>query len=260
MHRSRWTLSHLPIAAGILFLGSPVLGLLLRTPWPTLVEELQAPPVRSALRLSLLCSFGASLASVVLGLPLAVWLASGRSLPRTSVRVLVVLPMVLPPVVGGVGLLLAFGRAGFLGQWLDRLFGITLPFTTAGAILAGTYVALPFFVLTVEAGLRALDPRFQGAAATLGAAPRRRFLTITLPLVAPALGAGLVLAWARALGEFGATITFAGNLEGSTRTLPLAVFVALESHPETAFALSLVLVLVSIVVLVSLRHRWFPKR
>jgi molybdate transport system permease protein len=168
--------------------------------------------------------------------------------------------MVLPPVVGGVALLLAFGRNGIAGQALERLFGVALPFTTAGVVLAETYVAMPFFVLTAEAGLRSFDRRYANAAATLGAGRWRRFLTVTLPMIAPTLKAGLVVAWARALGEFGATITFAGNLSGRTRTLPLAVYTALETRPEAAIALSLMLVLVSAATLFALRRQWLPLR
>ena len=164
-----------------------------------------------ALRLSLICSLGAVAVSVLLGVPLAVPAGPGRFPGRNLVRALTTLPMVLPPVVGGVALLLAFGRRGLVGQWLDRAFGITLPFTTAGAILAEAFVAMPFLVITVEAGLRAMDRRYEDAAATLGAGRWLTFRRVTLPLIAPSLGAGIALCWARALGEFGATITFAGQ-------------------------------------------------
>jgi molybdate transport system permease protein len=164
--------------------------------------------------------------------------------------------MVLPPVVGGVALLLAFGRRGFVGQALERLTGVTLPFTTAGAVLAEAFVAMPFLVVAVEAGIRQVDRRYEEAAATLGAGPWTRFWRVTLPLIAPSLGAGAALCWARALGEFGATITFAGNFPGRTQTMPLAVYIALETNPDGAVALSLILLAVSLVVLVGLRHRW----
>jgi len=166
------------------------------------------------------------------------------------------LPIVLPPVVAGVALLVVFGRRGLLGIWLDRWLGIRLPFTTAGAALAETFVAMPFFVLTMEGALRAVDRRLEDAARTLGASRWTAFRRVTLPLVRPSLLAGAVLAWARALGEFGATITFAGNVPGRTQTLPLAVYLALETRPEAAFALSLVLLAVSLAVLVGLRGRW----
>jgi molybdate transport system permease protein len=168
--------------------------------------------------------------------------------------------MVLPPVVGGVALLLAFGRNGLVGQWLYKATGFSLPFTTAGAMLAEAFVAMPFLVLTVEAGLRSADRRLEDAAATLGANRWTTFRRVTIPMVAPSLFAGLALAWARALGEFGATITFAGNFPGTTQTVPLAVYVALESQPDVAIVLSLLLLAFSIVVLVSLRDRWFPTR
>jgi molybdate transport system permease protein len=164
--------------------------------------------------------------------------------------------MVLPPVVGGVALLLAFGREGVLGGWLQSWFGIRLPFTTAGAIMAETFVAMPFLVITVEAGLRQMDRRFEDAARTLGAGRWMVFWRVTLPLVRPALVAGGVLCWARALGEFGATITFAGNFPGTTQTMPLAVYLALETNPDGAVVLSLLLLAVSLGVLIGLRHRW----
>jgi molybdate transport system permease protein len=175
---------------------------------------------------------------------------------RNLLRALTTLPMVLPPVVGGVALLMAFGRRGLLGQVLDTAFGIRLPFTTAGAVLAETFVAMPFLVLTVEAGLRSMDRRYEDAARTLGAGRWTVLRRVTLPLVAPSLFAGAVLCWARALGEFGATITFAGNFPGRTQTLPLAVYLALETRPEAAILLSLVLLAASLAVLVALRDRW----
>ena len=161
----------------------------------------------------------------------------------------------LPPVVGGVALLLAFGRRGLVGQWFDDL-GVQLPFTTAGVVMAQTFVALPFFVLSVEAALRQLDVEYAEVAQVHGASPIRAFVSVTLPSVAPAIAAGAVLSWARALGEFGATVTFAGNLSGRTQTLPLAIFFELERDPEAAFSLSLVLVVVSLVVLTAARRAW----
>ncbi|MEZ6013984.1 MAG: ABC transporter permease [Planctomycetota bacterium] len=253
-------LAVLAVVTSTLFFALPLLGLLWRAPWARLGAELRTPEVRMALTLSLQCSFAAAALSCALGLPLAAWLARGAGPLRSLVRVLVTLPMVLPPVVGGVALLLAYGRNGLVGRVLESAFGVSLPFTTAGVVLAATYVALPFFVLTVEGGLRSFDRRFADAAATLGASPWRVFRTVTLPMIAPSLYAGLVVAWARALGEFGATITFAGNLAGATRTLPLAVYVALETRPDAAIALSLVLVALSAVLLYALRRRWFPLR
>jgi molybdate transport system permease protein len=194
--------------------------------------------------------------SLVLGVPLAWLLARARFPGRRLLRALITVPLVLPPVVGGVALLLALGRRGILGQYLDSWFGITLPFTTAGVVLAEAFVAMPFLVLSVEGALRAADPRFEDAAATLGASGWTTFRRVTLPLVAPGIAAGSVLAWARALGEFGATITFAGNFPGTTQTMPLAVYLALQDDPQAAIVLSLVLLAVSIAVLAALRGRW----
>jgi molybdate transport system permease protein len=247
-----------PAAVAVGFLAIPLLGLLGQTPWRHLAAELTTPLVVQALRLSLVCSLGAVAVSVLLGVPLA-WLLARVEFPgRNLVRALTTLPMVLPPVVGGVALLLAFGRRGVAGQWLERALGITLPFTTAGAILAEAFVAMPFLVITTEAGLRAMDRRFEDAAATLGAGRWTTFRRVTLPLIAPSLGAGAALCWARALGEFGATITFAGNLPGVTQTMPLAVYLALETDLQAAIALSLVLLAISLAVLIALRDRWFP--
>jgi molybdate transport system permease protein len=233
----------------------PLVGLLQRTPWTRMGTLLLAPDVGTALRLSLECSVAAVALSLLLGVPLAWMLARVHFPGRPLVRALVTLPMVLPPVVGGVALLLAFGRRGFVGEALERLTGLTLPFTTAGAVLAEAFVAMPFLVVAVEAGLRQVDRRYEEAAATLGAGPWTRFWRVTLPLVTPSLGAGAALCWARALGEFGATITFAGNFPGKTQTMPLAVYIALETNPDGAVALSVILLVVSLVVLVGLRHR-----
>ena len=167
------------------------------------------------------------------------------------------LPLVLPPVVGGAALLFALGRRGLIGAPLAQATGLVLPFSTWGVVIANTFVAMPFLVITVEGALRNLDQRYEGAAATLGAGRWTVLRRVTLPMITPSLIAGLVLTWARALGEFGATITFAGNLQGRTQTLPLAVFVALESDRDTAVALSLLMVVVSLVVLIALRERWW---
>ncbi|HEX8862500.1 MAG TPA: ABC transporter permease [Actinomycetes bacterium] len=248
----------LPALLAVGFLAIPLVGLLKQTAWRELPAELAKPQVLMALRLSLECSLGAVAISLVIGVPLAFLLARIEFPGRNLVRALTTLPMVLPPVVGGVALLLAFGRRGLAGQWLDRAFGITLPFTTAGAILAEAFVAMPFLVITTEAGLRAMDRRYEDASATLGAGRWTTFRRVTLPLIAPSLGAGAALCWARALGEFGATITFAGNLPGTTQTMPLAVYLALENDLQAAVALSLVLLAVSLGLLVAMRDRWFP--
>jgi molybdate transport system permease protein len=259
--RAQAPFGFVPLAVlAVAFLVLPLVALVVRAPWASLPADLTAPGVLTALRLSLVCSVSAVAISLVLGVPLAWLLARVRFRGRNLVRAVVLLPMVLPPVVGGVALLLAFGRHGLAGQWLDRLLGVTLPFSTAGAILAETFVAMPFLVITVEAGIRAMDRRYEDAAATLGAGQWTTFRRVTLPLIAPALGAGAALCWARALGEFGATITFAGNLPGSTQTMPLAVYLALQSNPEAAFTLSLVMLVISLTVLVLLRGRWFPSR
>jgi molybdate transport system permease protein len=243
-------------ALGAAFFLLPLAGLLVRMPWASTWQLLTSPDALTALRLSLLASLSATAISVVLGVPLA-WVYARLSFPgRNVMRALSVLPMVLPPVVGGVALLLAFGRKGLLGEWLAQAFGIHLAFSTAGAILAETFVAMPFLVVTVEAGLRQMDRRYEDAARTLGARPWTVLFRVTLPLVRPSLLAGAILCWARALGEFGATITFAGNFPGRTQTMPLAVYLALETNPEAAIALSLVLLGVSLAVLIGLRHRW----
>ncbi len=193
---------------------------------------------------------------VTLGVPLA-WLLARTEFPgRGFVRALVTVPLVLPPVVGGVALLLVFGRRGLLGAWLDSTFGITLPFTTTGVVLAEAFVAMPFLVIAVEGALRAAEARFEEAAATLGAGRWTVFRRVTLPLIAPGVAAGAVLCWARALGEFGATITFAGNFPGRTQTMPLAVYLALEQDLPSAIVLSLILLAVSVTVLAFLRDRW----
>jgi molybdate transport system permease protein len=243
-------------AVGVAFFALPLIGLLRRTSWSSLAQDLTTPEAREALRLSLVCSLSATALSVILGMPLA-WVLARVSFPaRGLVRGLVLLPLVLPPVVGGVALLSAFSRRGLVGGPLYDWFGIQFTFTTLGAILAETFVSLPFFVITVEAGLRSMDRRYEDVAATLGARPRIVFSRVTLPLIGPTVIAGAVLAWARALGEFGATITFAGNIIGRTQTLPLAVYLQLESNPDVAVALSLVLLAVSLTVIVSLRDRW----
>ncbi|MGV9600342.1 ABC transporter permease [Streptosporangium sandarakinum] len=246
----------LPALLGLAFLVLPLAGLLIRAPWPTLPQRLAEPHVLEALRLSLVCAIVATAACLLLGVPLA-WLLARVEFPgRRLVRALVTVPLVLPPVVGGVALLLVLGRRGLIGQWLETTFGVTLPFTTAGVIVAEAFVAMPFLVISVEGALRGADRRFEEAAATLGASRWTVFRRVTLPMIAPGVVAGAVLCWARALGEFGATITFAGNFPGTTRTMPLAVYLALETEPEAAIVLSVVLLAVSVVILASLRDRW----
>ena len=241
-------------ALGAALFVLPLVGLVWRAPWTRLGDALLTPEALTAMRLSLVCSVAATLLSIVLGVPLA-WVQARASFRGIAVlRVLTLLPVVLPPVVGGVALLAVFGRRGLLGQWLEPL-GITLPFTMAGAILAETFVAMPFLVLAMEGAFRGLDRRLEDAARTLGASQWTVLRRVTLPLVRPSLAAGAALCWARALGEFGATITFAGNFPGRTQTIPLAVYLELESRPEAGMALSLVLLVVSLSTLVLLRGR-----
>lgn len=240
----------------VVFLGLPFVGLVWRAPWASLFEVLGRDKVQQALLLSLRTSLAATVVAIVFGLPLA-WLLATVPFPgRSFVRALCTLSMVLPPVVGGVALFAAFGRRGLFGQWIYRWFDFSLPFTTWGVVVAQAFVAMPFLVITVEAALRQFDPRFEQAARVLGASRWYAFRRVTLPAIRPALIAGAVLAWARALGEFGATITFAGNLAGRTQTMPLATYLALDSNPPDALIMSLILVGVSFAVLVSLRDRW----
>ncbi len=247
-----------PAALGFVFLLLPLLALLIRAPWRGLGALLTDSQVLTALRLSLESATAATAASLVLGVPLA-WVLARVRLPGMGVlRALVTVPLVLPPVVGGVALLLAFGRNGVLGGFLMDWFGLSLPFTQLGVIVAETFVAMPFLVVTVEGALRSSDLGLEEAAATLGASRITIFRRVTLPLVGPSLLAGAVLCWARALGEFGATITFAGNFPGTTQTMPLAVYNALQTDPDAAIALSLVLLVVAVAVLALLRDRWLP--
>ena len=246
----------LPALAAVAFLALPLAGVLVRTPWSHLAGRLTAPEVTQAFRLSLTVSFQALALSLLVGVPLA-WVLARVDFPgRTLVRALVLLPMVLPPTVGGVALLLGFGRRGLVGPLLEDWFGVTLPFSTAGAVLSAAFVAMPFLVISLEGTLRALHPRYEETATSLGAGPLRTFLTVTLPMTVPGLVAGAALCWARALGEFGATITFAGNLPGVTQTLPLQVYLMLQDDPEGATAVSLLLLVVALAVLVVLRGRW----
>ena len=246
----------LPAALGLLLLFVPLLALLVRSPWSRLPHLLSSTTATTAMRLSLETATLATLISFGLGVPLAWVLARVEFRGRSVVRSAVLLPLVLPPVVGGVALLQAFGRVGLVGQYLDRWFGYDLPFTTTAVVIAETFVAMPFLVITVEGALRSADRGLDEAAATLGASRIVVFWRVTLPLIRPSLLAGAVLCWARALGEFGATITFAGNFPGTTQTMPLAIYNAMESDPESAYALSLVLLVFALTVLTALRERW----
>ena len=244
----------------IALLVLPLLGILLSAPWPQLPGLLLAPETLQALGLSLGTGAISTLLCLILGVPLAVIMARSVAwpvLPRRLLRAAVTIPLVLPPVVGGLALLLLLGRSGILGRYLAQL-GITLPFTTGAVVIAQTFVAMPFLVFAVEGALRGADRRVELAAASLGASPFRVFRTVTIPLVAPGIAAGAVLCFARALGEFGATITFAGSYPGITRTLPIASYLASQTNLNQSIALALVLLAVSVVVLLSLRDRWLP--
>jgi molybdate transport system permease protein len=242
--------------AATAFFVLPFLGLVARAPWGDAWSILTTDSSLTALRLSLWCSSWATVAALIFGVPLA-WLLARVEFPgRAVVRALCTLSMVLPPVVGGVALFSSLGRRGVVGQYLDEWFGVTLPFSTAGVIVAQAFVAMPFLVLTVEAAFRQQDTRYEDAARTLGASRWYVFRRVTLPAIRPGLVAGVVLAWARALGEFGATITFAGNFPGRTQTMPLAIYLTNEIDPGRAIMLSMILVAVSFAVLVALRERY----
>lgn len=261
MKRSRRMSLPVPVlllgVLGVAVFAVPFAGLLSRTPWSDLPALLASEVVVEALRLSMITSLGATVLSLLLGIPLALVLARAEFVGRSLLRALVTLPLILPPVVGGAALLFALGRRGLVGGPLAETTGFVLPFSTWGAVAASTFVAMPFFVITVESALRNLDSRYEGAAATLGARPWSTMTRVTLPMIGPSLLAGTALTWARAFGEFGATITFAGNLAGRTQTLPLAVFVALETDRDAAVAISLLMVAVSLGVLAVLRDRWW---
>ncbi len=249
----------MPAALGAAVFLLPLVALLARAPWRDLPERIASDVVVDALRLSLVTSVLATLLAVVLGVPLA-WVLARVEFPgRVLLRAVVTLPMVLPPVVGGAALLFAFGRRGLVGEPIEEATGFLLPFSVWGVVAANTFVAMPFLVVTVEGALVAVDRRYEHAAASLGASRLTVLRRVTLPMIGPSLRAGAVLAWARSLGEFGATITFAGNLQGRTQTLPLAVFVSLESDRDTAVAISLVLVAVSLTVLLVMRDRWWQR-
>lgn len=236
----------------VLLLGLPLVGLVVRIPPGQLLKRLSDPLILDAMRLSLLTSLSSALLLFLLGLPVAYLLATKTFPGKRLFEALIDLPMVLPPTVAGVALLVAFGRAGLAGRALSVL-GITLPFTTLGVVVAQTFVAAPFFIGAARAGLSEVDQRYLDAAATLRATPAVMFFRVMLPLAAPSILVGVVMGWARALGEFGATITFAGNMPGVTQTMPLAVYIALQSDLEAAIALSALLLIVSFTVLVALR-------
>ncbi|WP_243695063.1 ABC transporter permease [Labedella populi] len=251
----------IPAGIALALLVLPLVALAVRAPWARLPALLARSEIASALALSLGTALLSTLIALVLGIPLALVLvrsAAWPAVPRRVLRALVTVPLVLPPVVGGVALLLLLGRRGLIGGALDAWWGLTIPFTTTAVVIAQVFVAMPFLVLAVEGAVRASDRRFEQVAATLGGSRATVFLRVTLPLVAPGVSAGAVLCFTRALGEFGATITFAGSFPGVTQTLPIATYLELQRDPDAAIALSLVLMIVSVVVLVALRDRWMP--
>ena len=244
MTTPRWVV--LPAALGMLLVALPLAGLLSRVPWPGLWDLLTSQSSLAALQLSILTASVSTVVCIVLGTPMALVLARHG---LRWLRPLVLLPLVLPPVVGGLALLFTFGRMGLIGQHLEAA-GIRIAFSTVAVILAQTFVSLPFLVMGLEGALRTAGDRYERVAATLGASPTRTLFTVTLPLVFPGLLSGAVLSFARALGEFGATLTFAGSLQGRTRTLPLEIYLQREADPDAAIALSLLLVIFAGIVMV----------
>jgi molybdate transport system permease protein len=248
----------IPAVLALVLLLVPLAALLVRIPWADLPRVLAGDTVWPALRLSLLSASVATVISMVVGVPLAWVIGRSDSRGMRLLRALVTLPLVLPPVVGGITLLMAFGRRGIVGGPLYSLTGWSIPFTSLAVVMAQTFVAMPFLVISVAGAVERLDPRFDEAAASLGASGLYAFRRVTLPMLAPGILAGTVLAWTRALGEFGATITFAGAFPGRTETMPIAVYLAQQSDPDAALALSAVLLLVSLAVLVALRRHYLP--
>ncbi|WP_029150578.1 ABC transporter permease [Microbacterium indicum] len=240
----RWL--YAPAALGALLVLLPIAGLLSRVEWARLPALLTTPEATDALLLSLRTAACSTAICVVLGVPLAFVLARAAFPGLAVVRAVVLLPLVLPPVVGGLALLYAFGRNGLLGQWLEA-GGVRIGFTTVAVVLAQAFVSLPFLVLSIEGALRLEHRRYEQIAATLGASPSVVFRRVSLPLLAPSLVSGAILAFARSLGEFGATLTFAGNYQGTTRTLPLEIYLQREVDPSIAVALSLLLVVVAVI-------------
>jgi molybdate transport system permease protein len=239
---------YVPALVGALFVLLPLVAIVAKVEWPHFLELVTSEDSQAAFWLSLRTSVSSTLACVVLGVPMAMVLARSEFRLLGLVRSLVLLPLVLPPVVGGLALLYTFGRRGLLGEALDVL-GLQIAFSTIAVVMAQTFVALPFLVVSLEGALRTAGDRYEVAAASLGAPPTTVFRRITLPLVLPGLVSGAVLAFARSLGEFGATITFAGSLQGRTRTLPLEIYLQRETDPDAAVALALVLLVVAVVVI-----------
>jgi molybdate transport system permease protein len=241
----------------VAFLVLPLVALATRTPLATLPDQLRSAPLRQALLLSLETSTAAMVVVTLVGVPLAWLLARVTFRGRSLLRLVVTIPLVLPPVVAGVALLTAFGRRGLIGGPVFETFGVTIPFSTAAVVIAHAFVALPFFVISVEGALRSTNAEYDVVAATLGATRWTVFRRVTLPMAMPGVFAGLVLGWARSLGEFGATITFAGNFPGTTQTMPLLVYSELQHDQDAAIVVGEILLVVSVAVLALLRDRWF---
>ena len=244
----RWI--YLPAAVGALFVIVPLVGILLEIDWAHFIPLVTSESSRTALILSLKTSAASTVLCVLIGVPMALVLARGRFPGQSILRALVLLPLVLPPVVGGIALLYTFGRAGLLGHQLEAV-GIRIAFSTTAVVLAQSFVSLPFLVVSLEGALRTAGNNYESVAATLGARPTTVLRRVTLPLVLPGLVSGAVLAFARSLGEFGATLTFAGSLQGVTRTLPLEIYLQRETDPDAAIALSLLLIVVAAVVVIT---------
>lgn len=248
----RWI--HVLAALGVVFVALPLIAIVVRVDWPDFLSLITSDSSVTALWLSLRTAAASTVLCIVLGVPMAMVLARSTGRIVAWVRPLVLLPLVLPPVVGGIALLYAFGRMGLLGRYLDAA-GIQIAFSTTAVVLAQTFVSLPFLVIALEGAARTAGGRFEVVAATLGARPTTVWRRVSLPLLAPGLASGAVLAFARSLGEFGATLTFAGSREGVTRTLPLEIYLQRESDADAAVALSVLLVLVAAVVVVGLGSR-----
>ncbi|OBB70851.1 ABC transporter permease [Mycobacterium sp. 852014-52144_SCH5372336] len=248
----RWL--YLPAAVGALFVAVPLVAIAARVDWPNIVQLISSESSVNALLLSLRTATASTLLCLLVGVPMALVLARSDSRLVRTARPLILLPLVLPPVVGGIALLYAFGRLGLLGQYLEAA-GVQIAFTTTAVVLAQTFVSLPFLVIALEGAARTAGTGYETVAATLGARPSRVWWRVTLPLLTPGLVSGAVLAFARSLGEFGATLTFAGSREGVTRTLPLEIYLQRESDPDAAVALSLLLVVVAAVVVLGLGSR-----
>lgn len=237
-----------PAAVGATFVLLPLAAMVSRVNWGGFWTLITSESSQAAFALSMRTSTASTVCCVVLGVPMALVLARTRFPGQGLMRSLVLLPLVLPPVVAGIALLYTFGRRGLLGESLE-VAGLQIAFSTTAVVIAQTFVALPFLVISLEGALRTAGHHYEVVASTLGATPTRVLLRVTLPLMLPALGSGIVLAFARALGEFGATITFAGSLQGVTRTLPLEIYLQRETDPDAAVALSLVLVVVAVLVI-----------